>query len=79
MTNGHSNPFHLNHFTVIFMGIRSNISLLFHFSMKFMQANIIAIDGTPRFAASHLGLLCLPKSHKRTPGLYGLICIPDFL
>ena len=38
-----------------------------------MSANRIAPDGMPRFAASHLGLLCLPMSHKRTPGLYALI------
>ena len=29
-----------------------------------MQANRIAPGGTPRIAASHLGLLCLPMSHK---------------
>ena len=34
--------------------------------MKSLQANkIIAPDGTPRSAASHLGLCCLPMSHKR--------------
>ena len=33
--------------------------------MNFLQANRIAPDGTPRFAASHLGLLCLPMSHKK--------------
>ena len=27
---------------------------------------------TPCFVASHLGLFCLPMSHKKTPGLYGL-------
>ena len=37
---------------------------LFHFSMKFMSANRIAPDGMPHFAASHLGLFCLPMSHK---------------
>ena len=40
--------------------------------MKNKVANRIAPDGTPHFAASHLGLFCLPMSHKRTPGLYGL-------
>ena len=30
-----------------------------------MSANRIAPDGTPRFAASHLGLFCLPMSHKK--------------
>ena len=38
---------------------------LSHFSMKFLCANRIAPDGTPRSAASHLGLFCLPMSHKR--------------
>ena len=33
--------------------------------MKFLSANRIAQDGTPCFAASHPGLLCLPLSHKR--------------
>ena len=33
--------------------------------MKILQANRIAPDGMPRSAASHLGLCCLPMSHKR--------------
>ena len=33
--------------------------------MKFMPANRIAPDGTLRFAGSHLGLSCLPMSHKK--------------
>ena len=33
--------------------------------MKIKIAKIIAPDGTPRFSASHLGLFCLPMSHKR--------------
>ena len=33
--------------------------------MKFKGANRIAPDGTPRSAASHLGLFCLPMSHKK--------------
>ena len=33
--------------------------------MKIMSANRIAPDGTPRFAASHLGLFYLPMSHKK--------------
>ena len=28
-------------------------------------SNRIAPDGTPRFAASHLGLFCLPMSHEK--------------
>ena len=73
MTNGLSHPNHLNESTSIFRGIRSEFSFLFHFLMKFISANRIAPDGTPRFAASHLGLFCLPMSIKRTPGLYGLM------
>ena len=49
----------------ILRGIRSNFSFLFHFSMKFMQSNRIAPDGMLRFVASHLGLFCLPTSHKK--------------
>ena len=33
--------------------------------MKIMSANRIAPDGTLCFAASHLGLFCLPMSHKK--------------
>ena len=33
--------------------------------MKNMCANIIAPDGKPHFAASHLGLLFLPMSNKK--------------
>ena len=33
--------------------------------MKIMSANRIAPDGTPPFAESHLGLICLPMSHKK--------------
>ena len=33
--------------------------------MKLIKANRIAPDGTPRFAALHLGLFCLPMSHKK--------------
>ena len=38
---------------------------LFHFSMKIISANRKVPDGTPRFAASHLGLFCLSMSHKK--------------
>ena len=38
---------------------------LFYLSMKFLEAKRIAPDGTPRSAASHLALFCLPMSHKR--------------
>ena len=49
----------------MFRGVRSDFYFLCHFSMKFFCANRIAPDGTPRSAASHLGLYCLPESHKR--------------
>ena len=48
-----------------FWGVRSDFYSLSHFSMKFLCANRIAPDGKPRSAASHLGLFCLPMSHKR--------------
>ena len=65
VTNGLSHPYHLYESTFNSRGIRSNFSFLFQFSMKFMLANRIASDGTPCFATSHLGLFCLPMSHKR--------------
>ena len=65
MKNGLSHPYHLDESTFIFRGIRSNFSFLFNLSMKFMPANRIAPDGTPHFAMSHLGLFCLPMSHKK--------------
>ena len=37
--------------------------------MKIALANRIATDGTPHSAASHLGLYCLPMSHKKDPRL----------
>ena len=37
--------------------------------MKFLYANRIAPDGTPRSAASHLGIYCLPMSHRKDVGL----------
>ena len=66
VTNRRSTPYHLNESIFIFWGIRSNFSILFHFSMKIMSANRIAPDVTQRFAATHLGLFCLPPmSHKK--------------
>ena len=47
-----------------FKGLGSTFSLSFHVLMKFISANRIAQDGTPKFAASHLRLFCLPMSHK---------------
>ena len=49
----------------MFRGARSDLEFLFDFSMKFPEANRIAPDGTPRSAASHLGLFCLPMPHEK--------------
>ena len=64
-TNGLSHLYHLDESIFIFRGIRSNFSFLFHFSMKFVSANRKAPVETPHFAASHLGLFYLPRSHKK--------------
>ena len=65
LTNGFSHHYQLGESTFIFRGVRSDFYILSDFSMKFLCANRIAPDGTPRSAASHLGLFCLPLSHKR--------------
>ena len=61
--NGLSHPYHLDE--SVFRGFRSKISYSFNFSMKMKYANRKVPDGTPHFSASHLGLLCLPMSHKK--------------
>ena len=65
MMNRFSHHYDLGESALIFRGSRCDFKILFHFSMKFFQANRIAPDGTPRSAPSHLGLFCLPMSHKR--------------
>ena len=72
MTNGLSHPY-LDESIFILRGIRSNFSFLFHFSMKIMSANRLAPDGRPRFVVSHLGLFCLPMSHKKDARLIWVI------
>ena len=69
LTNGFSHHYHLDESIFIFRGVTSDFYFLSHFTMKLFCANRIAPDGTPRSAASHLGLCCLPMSHKKTPGL----------
>ena len=69
VTNGICHPFHLDDSTFFFRVIRSDFSFLLHFSMKNIKGNRIAPDGTPRFAASHLGLFCLPMSYKKNARL----------
>ena len=51
------------------------LNFLFHFSMKIISANRIAPDGMPRFAASHLGLFCVPMSHKKDGRLKWVISV----
>ena len=65
LTNGFYHHYQLDESTFIFRGVRSDFYFLSHFSMKFLCASRIAPDGTPQSAASHLGLCCLPMSHKR--------------
>ena len=64
-TNGFSHHYQLGDSTFIFRGFSSDFYFLSHFLMKFFYANRIAPDGTPHSVASHLGLYCLPMSHKR--------------
>ena len=67
LTHGFSHHYQLGESTFIFRGVRSYFLFFFisFFSMKFLCANRIAPDGTPRSAALHLGLCCLPMSHKK--------------
>ena len=65
MTNGLSHPYHLNESNFILRASGAVFQFLFHCSMKIKKANRVALGGTPRFAASHPGLLCLPVSHKK--------------
>ena len=65
LTNGLSHLYQLDESNFIFRGVRSDFHFLNNFLMKILLANRIAPDGTPRSAASHLGLFCLPMSHKR--------------
>ena len=65
MTNGLSNPYHLDESIFIFRSVKRIFSFLFHVSMKIVSANRIAPDGTPRFAASHPGIFCLYMCHKK--------------
>ena len=65
MTNAFSHHYQLGESNFIFRSVRSNFYVLSHFSMKFLCANRIAPDRTSRSVASHMGLLCLPTSHKK--------------
>ena len=55
---------------------------IFQLSMKIKYANRIVPDERPRFAASHLGLFCLPLSHKKDARLIWVKLVsqvPQFL
>ena len=66
MTNRFSHHYFMGESTFIFGDVvRKDFLFLFQFSTKLLLANRIAPDGTPRSAASHLGLFCLPMSHDR--------------
>ena len=64
MMNGLSHRYHFGESTFIFGDIRCDFRF-FNSLYEFSQANRKATDGTPCFAASHLGLFCLPMSHKK--------------
>ena len=62
VTNGISHRYHLDESIFIFGGIKSNFSYLFHFSNEIPVSKL----NSPRWdAASHLGIFCLPMSHKK--------------
>ena len=65
LTNGLAHHYHLGRSASSFQNSRSDFHFLFHSSIKFLQAYRIAPDGTPRSAASHMGPICLPMSHKK--------------
>ena len=56
MTNGITHRYHLGESTFILGDIRCDFIYIYFFSIKFLYVNRIAPDGTPRSAASHLGL-----------------------
>ena len=62
--NWTSHPYHLYESILMSRAIRSNFSL---FDEMYDLANRMPPDGKPYFEPSHLGLFCLPISHKKTP------------
>ena len=70
LTHGFSHHYQLDESTFIFRGVRSDFLFFISFFDEIsLHENGISPDGTQRSAASHLGLFCLPMSHKRRPGL----------
>ena len=78
MTNGSSHCYHLDASTFNFGGFRGDFSFLFHFSRKFLPANRIAPDVTPRSAASHLGAILFAYVHKKDARLIWVNNNPRF-
>ena len=76
------NPFRPNGISLFYQLEQSifvlrDVGGIFHF----LLANSGDPDQTQRSAASDLGLHCLPTSHKRTLGLYGLtrvVCLREY-
>ena len=67
MTTGLSHPYHLDESTSVLRHQEGFLILI-----SFCDENNESTQNRPRLDASHLGLLYLPMSHKKTPGLYGL-------
>ena len=65
LMNGFIPRYHLGESILIFRVFRCDFKISLYISIIFLYENRIAPDGTPRSAASHLGLFCLPMSHKR--------------
>ena len=67
VTNGLSHPFHLDESTLNFRGSRIDFFTSYFDEIPVSPAvsKQIAPDETPRFAASDLGLFCLPICHKK--------------
>ena len=67
LTNGFSHHYHWGLSTFVIRDIRSDshFEFLFHLKNKNSTQTEKKLDGTPRSAASHLGLNCLPMSHEK--------------
>ena len=64
LPNGLSHPYQLDESILHLRGVWCNFSFLSYFWWKFMLANSVDLDQTPRSAATDLGLHCLPRSQK---------------
>ena len=77
MTNGVSHPYHLDKSIIILGAPGVIIFISFFDEIHVSKLNSprwdAALCGVP-YAASYLGLFCLPVFHKKTPCLYGLMC-----